>query len=114
MIVTGLHEETKLIGYFLLDSFLGWGIIVKVPRRLIITFTIYFILVKRILNDIEKSKFELKELIFTINKINFGVKGWHFTINFMQILFISNKVVHHLCPIKSLFIPDLPCKYLHV
>ena len=69
MIVARLHEETKLIGYCLLDSFLGWGIIVKVPNGLIITFTIYFILIKRILNDTEKSIFELKEYILTINKI---------------------------------------------
>ena len=52
----------------MLDSFLDWGIIVKVPNGLIITFTIYFILVKRILNDTEKSIFELKEYILTINK----------------------------------------------
>ena len=109
MIAARLHEETKWIGYTskkktwigycLLDSFLGWGIIVKVPNGLIITFTIYFILIKRILNDTEKSIFELKEYILTINKIKSRVKGWHFTVYFTQIFFILlNKVVHHLCP----------------
>ena len=107
--VARLHEETKWIGYCLLDSFLGWGIIFKVPNGLIITFTIYFILIKRfffffdkikrILNDREKNIFELKGYILTINKIKFGVKGWHFIIYFTQIFFISlKKVVHHLCP----------------
>ena len=99
MIVARLHEETKWIGYCLLDSFLDWGIIVKVPNGLIITFAIYFILVKRILNDTEKSIFELKEYILTINKIKSRVKRWYFTIYFTRIFFISlNKVVHHLCP----------------
>ena len=98
--VDGIYfQKKKWIGYCLLDSFLGWGIIVKVPNGLIITFTIYFILIKRILNDTKKSIFELKEYILTINKIKFGVKGWHFIIYFTQIFFISlKKVVHHLCP----------------
>ena len=98
------NKVESWIGYCLLDSFLDWGIIVKVPNGLIITFTVYFILVKCILNDTEKSTFELKEYILTINKIKSEVKGWHFTIYFMLIFFISlNKVVHHLCPHQKSF-----------
>ena len=68
MIVARLHEETKWIGYtskkkkkvdrILFVGFLfGLGDYCQSTKWIIITFTVYFILIKRILNDTDKSIF---------------------------------------------------------